>query len=127
MNYNYPYLRIEVVQAFVPAAVREGASQVALDPVRGFTAAYEVACGCPELLGREPLTGIPWDDFRSKKLTAWMTQTRRMQQSLWTPSGHPTRRHLNYIMWAYSPTPHKLLRYYNEVICGSSRRKHARV
>ena len=38
----------------------------------------------------------------------FVQQAKINREKWWTKKGHPTRRHLALIMWAYSPTPRRV-------------------
>lgn len=112
----FPYIRLSVVEQFIPLAMEAGVADITLYEGRGFLTAYRLAHGEPNMLGREETSRLGWDYVRGKRLSAWMTQARRQMATFWTQKGHPTRRHLAMIMWAYTPDPQRLKRYYNEVV-----------
>lgn len=107
----FPYLRLDLVELFVPRAIAVGAGDVTVSSLRGFLCAYRLASGDPTMLGREETTGLGWDYVRGRKLTAFMTQSRRHMERYWDRDGHPTRRHLTFIMWAFTPDAAGLTRY----------------
>jgi hypothetical protein len=77
-------------------AVARGVSEVARGP-RGFLTAWK----------RGDLD-TDWCHKREGFIERHMAQVRKRREPLWK-NGEPTRRHLALVMWAYSPTPDKLI------------------
>ena len=97
MSYR-SFLDVDIVKAFVPMAREIGVSEAARSK-RGFVAAYTAA-------GKHEVLGEDWKARRSQVLERHASDA----GNLWH-GGVPTRQHLMLIMWAYSPTPERLVRF----------------
>lgn len=90
------FLTLDVVRRFEPMAAARGVSEVARSS-RGFLSAYKKARGKPAALP------IEWHRKRRAFIARHMAQVKMRRESLFDRSGHPTRRALALIMWAYFP------------------------
>lgn len=99
----YPWLRLDTVEAAIPAMVSEGVSEVARSS-RGFIQAYRRAGGRAEPLRtmRDPESGQTWWNKRNGFVARHLAQL-EAEGGGWEASGEPTRRHLALVAWAYSP------------------------
>lgn len=79
----------------------EDVSEVARGP-GGFLAAWKRAEGDPNRLGTHKQSGQPWRSRRNAFLARHLAQVEHNGEDLWE-SGHPTRRHLALVAWAYTP------------------------
>lgn len=98
------FLRLDVVDAFVPEMRRRGVSEVARSPV-GFLTAYRHARGEPEALSAY------WRRRRAAFIARHMAQVRLRKEPL-VKKGKLTRRHLALIAWAYTPQPETVRAYF---------------
>lgn len=96
------WLDLPTIQRFVPLMAELGVSIVARGP-RGFLPAFRRAGGDPDQLVD------PWRRDRNNFLKRHLAQVQLRREPLWTPDGHPTRRHLALIAWAHSPEPLKAI------------------
>jgi len=101
-----PYLKLHYLEMIEPYAVQADVSEVARS-ARGFLAAYKLASGEPAMLGRNPMTQKLWAEERTRFINRHYQQARQNRESFWDKKGHPSRRHLMLMMWAYTPTPEK--------------------
>lgn len=95
---GYRWLDLEDVLPFVPDMKKEGVSKVARSS-RGFLTAY-----------RKNNIDDWWENRRENFVQRHMAQVKKRNEKLWV-HGHPSRRHLALIAWAYSPTPTRLRKY----------------
>ena len=63
---------------------------------------------------RDGYTGQLWEERRAHFIRRHMSAARRGRERLWK-SGQPSRRHLSLMMWAYTPTPGKTMRWLRKV------------
>ena len=113
MNYaDAPYIRLDILEKIEKVAARQGVSDVARSH-ESPRAAYKLASGDPYGMGRDRFSGQLWEDRRTNFIKRHVEQARRRREAFWTKSGHPTRRHLALMMWAYTPTPRKTLAWVN--------------
>jgi hypothetical protein len=85
-----------VVERAEAVAAARGVSKVARSP-RGFLSAWKTND-----------LDTDWCRKREGFIERHMAQVRKRREPLWQ-NGAPTRRHLALVMWAYSPTPAKLI------------------
>ena len=117
---SYPFLRLQHVHTARPYAKRRGVSRVALSD-RGFVTAYQMAAGDPALLStmRDPHSGENWWHRRDNFIERHLAQAEKTKEKLWEKDTQgqlqPTRRHLAFLMWAYTPTPEKTVRWLRRV------------
>jgi hypothetical protein len=98
---RYPnYLKLSVIDKYVPEMRRRGVSKVARSG-RGFLAAYRRAGGKPNQVPDK------WDLKRDNFIKRHMAQVKKRGEPLWK-DGQPTNRHLALIAWAYSPSASRL-------------------
>ena len=105
----YSYMELDEVLDAEPVAADKNVSEVARSS-RGFVTAYERAEGNPDFLGTDRYSGQWWDDRRKAFVSRHMGQIKRNSEPLWK-DGEPTRRHLALMMWAYTPTRERTLRW----------------
>jgi hypothetical protein len=106
-DYDPPWMSLFLMEEAEPWAARSGVSEVARGP-RGFLTAYKLASGEPACLTWDPHSGHHWTDVRRRFVNRFVQQAKINREKWWTKKGHPTRRHLALIMWAYSPTPRRV-------------------
>ncbi len=94
----YAWLELNEILPFIPDMKAEGVSKVARS-TRGFLTAY-----------RNDEIDDWWVQRRQNFIRRHMAQVKKRNEPLWE-KGHPTRRHLALIAWAYSPTRSRLKRY----------------
>lgn len=104
------WLTLEAVQALEPYIAARGISKVARSE-RGFLRAYEAAHGDPDQLGTDTYSGQPWRDRRNGFVGRHVAQA-RLHGEPWWRDGEPTGRHLALIAWAHTPTPSRLLAWF---------------
>lgn len=104
-----PYIRLDLLERIEPLASRKKVSKVARSP-KGFLSAYKLASGDPYAMGRDRFSGQLWSERRANFIRRHMVQAKRNDESFWK-KGEPTRRHLSLMMWAYTPTPTRTLRW----------------
>ncbi len=92
------WLPLQLVLAVEPAAELLGVSAVARGD--GFVRVYERA-------GKPRNVPEAWKRKRFGFVSRHMAQALARAEPFWV-NGHPTRRHLALVMWAYSPTPGRL-------------------
>lgn len=92
----YKFLRLEVVEEFVPAARKLGVSKVARGP-RGFLREYRFVFGSPSWLDPK------WLKKRENFIKRHLAEAKARGEKL-TNGRVISRRHLALIMWAYSPS-----------------------
>lgn len=97
------WMSVELMNKFVPLAQRLGVSEVARR-AGGFVPTYRRA-GSPKRMSDH------WIDKRAGFVARHVAQGKKEG---WWKDGEPTRRHLALIMWAYTPTPSKTLKYAND-------------
>jgi hypothetical protein len=97
---SYRYLRLDIIDDYVPLMRKLGVSKVARSQ-RGFLAAYRRAKGDPDKLSDA------WDKKRDAFIKRHVAQVKKRKEKLWK-DGLPTKRHLALIAWAYSPTASRL-------------------
>jgi hypothetical protein len=90
------FLPLSTIRQFEPTAAALGVSEVARSP-RGFLTAYKKSRGNPRALPPE------WHRKRRAFIARHMAQVRIRREPLFDRLGHPTRRALALIMWAYFP------------------------
>lgn len=98
------YLPLSWIESLEPQARKQGVSRVARSRA-GFLSAYKATRGDSGRLSKF------WRGKRDGFVARHMGQVKKNNEPLWTKDGHPTRRHLALIMWAYSPQPAKLQAY----------------
>lgn len=96
----FQWMSVALMQKFIPLARRRGVSKVARGR-GGFVPTYERA-GEPENMSPE------WVRKRKGFIARHMAQGKK--EAMWK-DGEPTRRHLALMMWAYTPTPVRTVRY----------------
>ena len=99
---TYPALPLHVVEKWVPVAAWRDVSEIARSP-RGFLAAYRRA-GTFEKLSAK------WKAKREAFIARHMGAVIKAREPMFDSDGEPTRRHLAFIVWAYSPERGKLNR-----------------
>lgn len=97
----YAFLSVPAVLALVPLARELGVSEVARGPA-GFVHAYTKAGGPDKL-------SDAWKEKRENFIRRHLAQAKARNESWWHLT-QPTRRHVALAMWAYSPTPTRILR-----------------
>ena len=111
MHYaDAPYISLYHLEKVERVAHKEGVSDVARSP-RGFMAAYKLASGDPYSMGRDHFSGQLWEDRRTNFIKRHVEQAKRRRENFWTKQGGPTRRHLALMMWGFTPTPHRTMRW----------------
>ena len=98
---GYRWLELEEILPLVPDMKKQGVSKVARSK-RGFLTAYK---------GHK--IDQWWENRRENFIGRHMAQVKNREEKLWV-HGHPSRRHLALIAWAYSPTPTRLRKYIQE-------------
>jgi len=94
----YRWLDLEDILPLVPDMKKQDVSKVARSS-RGFLTAY-----------RKNNIDDWWENRRENFVRRHMAQVKKRNEKLWV-HGHPSRRHLALIAWAYSPTPTRLRNY----------------
>lgn len=94
------WMPVDLMNEFVALAKRQGVSKVARGP-GGFVPTYRAA-------GRPQNMSEAWVSKRRGFIARHVAQG---QKEGWWKNGHPTRRHLALIMWAYTPTPARTVAY----------------
>ena len=120
-NPPYPFLSLDVVEAFLPLARELDVSGVARGDIasssgdRGFLSAYRQAGGDWRMLDRvseeEGFDADYWERKRHGFIRRHLEQIEQNNRPLWiTRKGKeiPSRQHLALIMWAYSPEPRRV-------------------
>lgn len=91
------FLPIKIIRKYLPMIEHEGVSEVARSP-RGFLTAYFTSGGNLKRLGDY------WITRRENFISRHLAQLVKRNEPLYKSPGHPTRRHLALIAWAYSPS-----------------------
>jgi len=94
------FLPLSTIARYEPLARQRKVSEVARGP-GGFLPAYKRAGSAAKLSSE-------WRRAREAFIARHMAQAVERHEILWEPDGHPSRRHLALIMWAYSPTAGRL-------------------
>jgi len=105
------WLKLEAVEAAIPAMEAAGAAEVARgakpskQTASGFVDAYRLAEGDPETMAELPATsGQSWAERRAGFIARHLAQMRRdTHHTGFRPDGTPTNRLLGLIAWAYVP------------------------
>ena len=97
---NPRFLPLSTIARYEPLARKKNVSEVARSP-GGFLPAYKRAGSAEKLPDA-------WKRKRGAFIARHMAQVEKRNEILWDPDGHPSRRHLALIMWAYSPVARKL-------------------
>jgi len=108
-----PYIALHHLERIERLAARTRVSKVARSP-KGFLTAYKIAGGDPYAMGRDQYSGQLWEERRANFIKRHMSAARRGRERLWK-GGYPSRRHLSLMMWAYTPTPEKTMRWLRRV------------
>lgn len=97
------FLSTRTIRKYIPLMERENVSEVARSS-RGFLTAYLASGGNLKKLGPY------WIQRREGFIARHMAQMISQDEPFFKSPGHPTRRHLALIAWAYSPSPSGLKR-----------------
>ena len=92
---NHRYLPLSTIKRYEPLAHKRKVSEVARG-TSGFLPAYKRA-------GSAAALPDYWRRKREAFIARHMAQVEKRNEPLWDLDGHPSRRHLALIMWAYSP------------------------
>ncbi len=108
-----PYISLHHLERIEWLAAKRRVSTVARSP-KGFLTAYKIASGDPYAMGRDGYSGQLWSERRARFISRHMAAANRNRERLWR-DGQPSRRHLSLMMWAYTPTPDKTLRWLRQM------------
>lgn len=97
---SHRFLPLATIRRYEQRARKRGVSEVARSP-RGFLPAYKHAGSASALPDH-------WLRTREAFIARHMAQVESRNEPLWDLDGHPSRRHLALIMWAYSPAALRL-------------------
>jgi len=106
-NPQYPLLRRETITKLLPLIDSEKVSLVARGRVQGATPEGFLQAFYGDRLDTMATTQTTYRQRRE----GFINRHLRGRGRLWKANGHPTRRHLALVSWAYSPDPQGLKRY----------------
>jgi len=111
----FDYLKLSTINKIEPVAEELSVSKVARGP-GGFLEVYRSVRGRPDSMKNQWYTERHnWNKRREGFIKRHLAQIQKQDEPIWDENGHPTRRHLALMMWAYSPDPEGVLSWLDEM------------